>query len=56
MRSTPPEETQAFFGWLALFAGSDMPASSEETRKKLGWQPSGPGLLDDLTRLPLAAA
>jgi nucleoside-diphosphate-sugar epimerase len=56
VRSIPPEEAQAFFGWLALFAGSDMPASSEETRKKLGWQPTGPGLLDDLTRLPLAAA
>lgn len=36
------------FGWFAGFAGADMPASSEHTRGRLGWQPTGPGLLDDL--------
>ncbi len=39
------------FGWLAGFAGLDMPASSEWTRKRLGWNPSGPGLIEDLTNM-----
>ena len=46
--SLSPEEAQAHFGWLAIFAGLDMPASSAQTRKKLGWNPTGPTLLTDL--------
>ena len=49
--SIAPEEAEAHFGWLALFVGLDAPASSEQTRKKLGWQPTGPGLIADLERL-----
>ena len=33
------------------FAARDMPASSEQTRKKLGWEPTGPGLIADLEAL-----
>lgn len=51
VKSIPLEEAQAFFGWLTMFAGRDMPASSAQTRKKLGWQPTGPGLIADLERL-----
>jgi nucleoside-diphosphate-sugar epimerase len=51
VKSIPQSETQAFFGWLAMFAGHDMPASSAQTRKKLGWNPTGPGLIADLDRL-----
>jgi nucleoside-diphosphate-sugar epimerase len=51
VQSIAPEEAQAFFGWLGMFAGLDMPASSELTRKKLGWEPAGPGLLADLEKL-----
>jgi nucleoside-diphosphate-sugar epimerase len=36
------------FGWFADFAGADMSASSERTRARLGWEPTGPGLLADL--------
>lgn len=36
------------FGWFALFAGMDLPASSARTREVLGWQPTGPGLVADL--------
>jgi nucleoside-diphosphate-sugar epimerase len=36
------------FGWLAGFLGSDSPASSVLTREQLGWQPSRPGLIEDL--------
>lgn len=46
--SIPPEEASADFGWLALFFGADAAASSERTRAMLGWEPSQPGLLDDL--------
>jgi nucleoside-diphosphate-sugar epimerase len=51
VKSIAPEEAQAFFGWLAMFAGHDMPASSAQTRKKLGWEPTGPGLIADLEKL-----
>ncbi|TCL06809.1 SDR family oxidoreductase [Sodalis ligni] len=44
------EEAQSHFGWLAMFAGMDMPASSQLTRQRLGWHPTGPGLLSDLER------
>jgi len=46
--SIKPEEVGAHFGWLAMFAGHDMPSSSTITRKKLGWTTSGPGLIADL--------
>ena len=51
VKSIAPEEAQAFFGWLAMFAGRDSPASSVLTRKRLGWQPTGPGLIADLEQL-----
>lgn len=48
VKSIAPEEAQDFFGWFARFAGLDLPASSAQTRKKLGWEPVGAGLLADL--------
>jgi nucleoside-diphosphate-sugar epimerase len=54
VKSMAPEEAGAFFGWLAMFAGRDMPASSALTQKKLGWRPTGPGLIADLERLPVS--
>jgi hypothetical protein len=52
VESIPSEEAQAFFGWLAAFAGHDMLASSAQTQEKLGWLPTGSGLLADLAQLP----
>jgi len=49
--SLSPEEAQAHFGWLAMFAGFDMPASSAQTQKKLGWHPNGPKLIADLEQM-----
>jgi nucleoside-diphosphate-sugar epimerase len=46
--SKSPEEAAAHFGWLAHFAAMDAPASSERTRKQLGWQPKQVGLIADL--------
>jgi nucleoside-diphosphate-sugar epimerase len=51
VKSLSPEEAQAHFGWLAMFAGLDMPASSAKTRKRLGWNPTGPGLIADLEQM-----
>jgi nucleoside-diphosphate-sugar epimerase len=49
--SIAPDEAKTFFGWLGMFATHDVPASSAKTRQKLGWAPTGPGLLEDLTQL-----
>jgi nucleoside-diphosphate-sugar epimerase len=49
-QSLSAEEAQAHFGWMAMFAALDLPASSQLTRERLGWRPSGPGLLEDLAR------
>jgi len=49
--SLSPEKAAAHFGWLAMFAGADLAASSEKTRKNLGWNPTGPGLIADLQHM-----
>jgi nucleoside-diphosphate-sugar epimerase len=49
--SLSAEQASAHFGWLAMFAGLDMPASSAQTRKQLGWNPTGPDLLTDLKNM-----
>jgi nucleoside-diphosphate-sugar epimerase len=46
--SKTPEEAKEHFGWLGSFAGMDLWASSAQTREKLGWNPTGPGLIADL--------
>ncbi len=38
------------FGWFAMFAGMDAPATSERTRASLDWTPVQPGLLADIDR------
>ena len=51
VKSIGPDEAPGYFGWLAHLAARDMPASSAQTRKKLGWKPTGPGLIADLEQL-----
>jgi nucleoside-diphosphate-sugar epimerase len=51
VKSIAPEEAQEFFGWLGTFVAFDMLASSAQTRKRLGWGPTGPGLIADLEQL-----
>jgi nucleoside-diphosphate-sugar epimerase len=46
--SLAPEEAPGHFGWLAHFIQWDLPASSAQTREKLGWNPTGADLLTDL--------
>jgi nucleoside-diphosphate-sugar epimerase len=52
--SLSPEEASAHFGWLAQFVGYDMPASSVLTQERLGWKPTGPGLIADLKQMRYA--
>jgi len=56
VRAVAPGESAAHFGWLDKFAPRDLPASSAQTRAQLGWQPQGPGLLEDLEKMRYAAA
>jgi nucleoside-diphosphate-sugar epimerase len=49
--SLSQQEAQAHFGWLAMFVSYDMPASSAQTRRRLGWHPTGPGLIADLEQM-----
>jgi nucleoside-diphosphate-sugar epimerase len=42
------DEAANHFGWFAMFAGMDLPASSQRTRDLLGWLPKQPGLIADL--------
>ena len=42
------DEAVAHFGWIAHFFSRDVPASSAQTRERLGWRPVQPGLIADL--------
>ena len=42
------EEATEHFGWIGQFFAMDGPASSAQTRARLGWRPTQPGLLADL--------
>jgi nucleoside-diphosphate-sugar epimerase len=46
--SISPKDAAEHFTWLAGFLGLDSPASSALTRELLGWQPTQPGLINDL--------
>jgi nucleoside-diphosphate-sugar epimerase len=46
--SISPEDAAEHFTWMAGFLAIDSPASSVLTRELLGWQPTHPGLIDDL--------
>lgn len=48
VRSITSGEADAYYGFLARFAGMDNAASSVQTRELLGWEPTRPGLIADL--------
>jgi nucleoside-diphosphate-sugar epimerase len=48
--SVPPGQAGEHFSWLGGFIGADSPASSALTRELLGWQPTQPGLIEDLDK------
>jgi len=49
--SLSPEKAMDHFGFLSGFVGVDLRASSAQTRQKLGWSPTGPGLIADLEQM-----
>jgi nucleoside-diphosphate-sugar epimerase len=53
--SVAAEEAAGHFGWMAMFASLDMPASSAWTRDELGWSPTGPTLIADLKAMDYGA-
>ena len=55
VKSISPEEAFDYFGWMAVFAGHDSPASSALTKNRLGWNPTGPTMLADLERLEISS-
>lgn len=46
--SKPAEEAAAHFGPMGVFAGLNLTGSSQQTQRRLGWHPTGPGLIADL--------
>jgi nucleoside-diphosphate-sugar epimerase len=54
-RSLSREQAADHFGWFALLAGMDAPATSDLTRQALGWQPMERGLLADLAAFEISA-
>jgi nucleoside-diphosphate-sugar epimerase len=46
--SVPQAEAADHFGWMGALFAMDAPASSAATRELLGWEPTHPGLLEDL--------
>jgi nucleoside-diphosphate-sugar epimerase len=46
--SIPASDAAERFAFLGAFVGVDNPTSSEVTRKVLGWEPTHPGLIEDL--------
>ncbi len=46
--SKTSEESASHFGFLAYFVGADFQASSTKTKEALGWNPTEPGVIDDL--------
>ncbi|TCU48235.1 nucleoside-diphosphate-sugar epimerase [Curtobacterium sp. PhB25] len=46
--SIDPADADAHFGFIGRFFGMEMSATSDATRELLGWEPTGPGLLEDI--------
>jgi nucleoside-diphosphate-sugar epimerase len=51
-----PEEAAGHFGWLAMFANMDLPASGALTQQRLNWHPTGPDLITDLEHMDYSAS
>lgn len=46
--SIAPEHAADHFGYLGHVVGADNPSSSAISRELVGWEPAGPGLIEDL--------
>jgi len=50
-KSIAPAEAAEHFGWLAPIVMGGQTASSAITQERLGWKPTGPGLISDIDRV-----
>jgi nucleoside-diphosphate-sugar epimerase len=48
VQSIAPDDAAEHFGWIGMFFALDLAASSAITRARLGWEPTGPTLVEDL--------
>jgi len=46
--SVGPEDAIGHFGFIGAFFAMDLSASSERTRARFGWEPTGPTLVEDI--------
>jgi len=46
--SVAPEDAVEHFGFIGAFFAMDLSASSERTRARFGWEPTGPTLVEDI--------
>ena len=46
--SVAPEDAVGHFGFIGTFFAMDLSASSERTRQRFGWKPTGPTLVEDI--------
>ena len=46
--SIAPDDVASHFGWIGTFFAYEMSASSAATRELLGWEPTGPTLVEDI--------
>lgn len=53
--SVAPDDAIEHFGWIGRFFGLDMAASSDATRRLLGWTPTEQGLLADIAEYYVTA-
>ncbi len=51
VRSIAPDEAAAHFGFLGAFVARDLTGASALTQQRMGWTPTGPGLLADLEQM-----
>jgi nucleoside-diphosphate-sugar epimerase len=47
-QSVPADELNDYVGWLGMFFGMDLSATSTATQELLGWTPTGPSLIEDI--------
>ena len=48
LTSVAPDDAVEHFGFIGTFFAMNMAASSDQTRKLLGWEPTGPTLIEDI--------
>jgi len=47
--SIAPDDVAGHFGWIGMFFSMDLAATSDATRALLGWTPTGPTLIEDIS-------